>query len=227
MPGSWVPSTVGDAAALTGESDGLTTLRFDVGEGWIATLQGQQSPLDPATVAARLRQVADSLRVQSPEDWAGLVDRIMGNGDRSTTGGQRLGVAGDAGTTLVQSVDLASVVSALVVPEAPTAAYQLRTTVVVDPGAELPSGARARVRDHDAVLAEQADSGGGAHRVLVWVEEGFEHRLFFSAVVSAEQANAMADRLTVLDDSTWRTALFPTAVPASLPDAFWTRLPLP
>jgi hypothetical protein len=98
---------------------------------------------------------------------------------------------------------------------------------VVDPTAVLPSCTEVRVRDHDAVLAEQADSGGGAHRVLVWVEDGFEHRLFFSEDISAEQATEVADRLTVLDDSAWRAALFPTAVPASLPDAFWTRLPLP
>ena len=67
------------------------------------------------------------------------------------------------------------------------------------------------------MLDTQQDLSDGDHHLIAWIEDGWQHRLYFTDAVSTDDALAFAESLVVLGDDDWRAAVFPRTVPDDLP----------
>ena len=222
-PGPWDPIEVaGHAAELRQGPDTRPAIRWAVAPGWVAEVSGFGVGSDTTgQVEAQMRRIVEKVEPVDELLMQRLLDGVLGNGVDGLQ--YRLGLVG-GGQTFVRSVVAVEVVSTITVDGRPTNTFQLRSSQILSRPFSLPAGERRTIRGQDAVLTAQTDLDGGRHRVLVWIEDGWEHRLFFTDAATLGEATALAGRLTLLDDGQWHDAHFPSTVPAGLASTFWVGL---
>jgi len=217
----WQPIDVAGQRAEGFLDSDTPRIRWAVAPGYVAQVAGStgtSGTLD--ALVADMQQVIASVQPTDEAAMLALLDAGAHSGDREASNGFRLGRPGAAGTYLRQSFGT-QLASTLVVPGLPTDTYQLRSDSTSVGADRLPGGPPIEVRGRPGVLDTQQDLGDRAHHLIAWIEDGWQHRLYFTDAVSTDDALAFAESLVVLDDDDWRAAVFPRTVPGDLPDVTW------
>jgi hypothetical protein len=206
---------------VIGERGGHATVRWELGEGWVASAAGNgPDPLtgDPGfdEALSAVRAMAESLEPRDPAYWLPIIDRSLRNGDPESTDGYRFGLHGSDGRSYVTLVDGIRVYSTLVVPGFPTDAFQLQTSKILSNGASIIPGEATVVRGLEGVYSEYNDQFGTPRRLLSWSEGPYQYRLLLGPGVDLDEGRQITGQLTPLGERAWTNAVFPDRVPADL-----------
>lgn len=196
-------------------------IRWEVAPGYVAQVAGSTG--SSGTIDALVADMQRIISTVQPTDEAKmleLLDRAARNGNRAASNGFRLGQPRATGTYVRQSF-ATQLTSTQVVAGLPTDTYQLRSDSTSVGADRLPGGVPVQVRGLPGVLDTQQDLDGRAHHLIAWIEDGWQHRLYFTDAVTTDDALALAASLVVLGDDDWRAAVFPRTVPHDLPDVNW------
>jgi hypothetical protein len=219
--GSWTETTINGSTALIGERGGHATVRWELADGWVASVAGNGADPEPGDAdfddaLSAVRSMAESLEAKDRGYWLPIIDRSLRNGDPESTDGYRLGLHGGTGRSYVTSVDGVQAYSTLVVPDQPTNAYQLRVSKILADGPPAIPGDETVVRGRPGKYSEYTDQMGRARRLLSWSEGPYEYRLLLGPGVALGDTLRLAERLTPLGDDEWAAAVFPEQIPTDL-----------